>query len=144
LEKKRILVVDDDKSLLKSLAEILESEGYSVDTAETGKEATEKAKSQYYNLAVLDIKLPDMDGTKLLEIVDGHLPRTVKIMITGYPSIENATTAVNLKADGYVIKPVDPDELLKIIREKLKLQEEADLVTEDKVAKWIKTRAEKL
>ena len=88
--KKRILIVDDDKPLLTSLAKILEREGYDVDVAETGKEAIEKSKTQFYHLALLDIKLPDMNGTELLGIIDGHLPKTVKIMITGYPSTENA------------------------------------------------------
>ena len=54
--KKRILIVDDDKPLLTSLTKILEREGYEVDTAETGKEAIEKSKTQFYNLALLDLR----------------------------------------------------------------------------------------
>jgi len=142
LEKKRILVVDDDKSQLKSLAEILRHEGYDVDTAETGKEAIEKSKTQFYNLALLDIRLPDIDGTELLQIIDGHLPKTVKIMITGYPSTENAVKALNLEADAYITKPVEPKQLLETIRKKLERQEKTDKITEEKVAEWIKSRAD--
>ena len=142
MEKKRILVVDDDKSQLKSLAEILRHEGYDVDTAETGKEAIEKSKTQFYNLALLDIRLPDIDGTELLQIIDGHLPKTVKIMITGYPSTENAVKALNLEADAYITKPVEPKQLLETIRKKLERQEKTDKITEEKVAEWIKSRAD--
>jgi DNA-binding response OmpR family regulator len=144
LRKKRILIVDDDESLLESLTKILQVEGYDVETAKTGEEAVEKFKTQLYNLALLDIRLPDMDGTELLKIIDGHIPRTVRIMITGYPSTENAVKALNLQADAYVMKPVDPKELLKTIQERLKEQDEADKVTEEKVTRWIKTRAERL
>ncbi len=144
MEKKRILIVDDDKSLLKSLTEILQTEGYKIDTAETGKEALEKSSAQYYDLALLDIKLPDMEGTELLRTINGHLPETIKIIITGYPSMENAVKALNLRADAYLMKPVNPEELLKTIEQKLKEQDEADQVTEKKVTKWIETRAEKL
>ena len=144
MEKKRILIVDDDKSLLESLTEILKPEGYTIDTAETGKEAIEKCKSQLYNLALLDIKLPDMEGTELLTKLHGTMPRMMKIMVTGHPSTENAVKALNLEADAYITKPVKPEELLKTVERKLKEQDEADQVTEEKVAKWIETRAQKL
>ncbi len=124
MEKKRILVVDDDKSQLKSLTQILRLEDYEVDTAETGHEATDKLKTQLYDLALIDVRLPDMEGTELLKVIDNHVPRTAKIIITGYPSTENADKALNLKADAYIIKPVEPERLLKIIREKLEQQEE--------------------
>jgi DNA-binding NtrC family response regulator len=144
LEKKRILIVDDDRSLLRSLTDILKLEGHEVDIAETGHEAIEKSKTRFYDLALLDIKLPDMEGTELLKMIDGHIPRTCKIIITGYPSTENAVKALNLEADAYLIKPIDPEKLLKIVREKLREQEETDEVTEEKVSKWIETRAQKL
>ncbi len=144
LERKRILIVDDDRPLLKSLAEILKSEGHEIDIAQTGHEAIEKSKTQFYDLALLDIKLPDMEGTELLKIMDDHISKTFKIMITGYPSTENAIKALNLKADAYLIKPIDPGKLLKTVQEKLREREEADKVTEERVGKWIETRAQKL
>jgi len=144
LDNRRVLIVDDDRSLLKSLGEILRTEGYSVDAAETGTEALEKSRSQRYDVALLDIKLPDIEGTELLRLVDGKLPQTIKIVITGYPSTENAVKALNLKADGYIIKPVNPRELLKTMEGKLREQSESENMTEEKVAKWIETRAQKL
>ncbi len=144
MEKKSILIVDDDKAILQSLNDVLRSKGYTVDTAETGGEAIEKSEAQFYNLALLDIKLPDMEGTKLLTKMHRDTPRMMKIMITGYPSLENAVEALNLGADAYIMKPVSPEKLLKVVKEKLKEQEEAVKMSEESVAEWIKSRIRKL
>ena len=143
-KKKSILIVEDDKAIIKSLKDILQSEGYSVDIAENGREAIQKSKEKFFNMALLDIKLPDMEGTKLLTLMHEDLPKMVKIMVTGYPSLENAVEALNLGADAYVIKPIKPEKLLALIKEKLEKQREAEKMTEGKVTKWIKTRARKL
>ena len=143
-EKKSILIVEDDKAIIKSFKDILQSEGYSVDTAETGREAIQKSKAQFYNLVLLDIKLPDMEGTKLLATMHETLPKMVKIMITGYPSLENAVEALNLGADAYIMKPIKPEKLLTLIEEKLEKQSQAEKMTEEKVTDWIKTRARKI
>jgi DNA-binding response OmpR family regulator len=66
MKGKSIIVVDDDEIILRGLKNVLELEGYHVDTAETGRNAVEKSKTRYYNLALLDIKLPDIEGTDLL------------------------------------------------------------------------------
>jgi DNA-binding NtrC family response regulator len=136
--------VEDDKAIIKSLKGILQSEGYSVDTAETGREAIQKSEAQFHNLVLLDIKLPDMEGTKLLTTIHETLPKMIKIMITGYPSQENAVEALNKGANAYIIKPVNPEKLLALIEEKLREQSQAEKMTEDKVTDWIKTRARKL
>jgi DNA-binding NtrC family response regulator len=143
-KKKSILIVEDDKAIIKSLKDILQSEGYSVDTAENGREAIQKSKEKFFNMALLDIKLPDMEGTKLLVTMHENLPKMVKIMITGYPSVENAVEALNRGADAYIIKPVKPEDLLALIEEKLEKQSQAEKMTEEKVVDWIKTRALKL
>jgi two-component system response regulator HydG len=144
VEKKSILIVDDDRTILKSLREILESEGYSVETVETAQEAIERSKTEFYNLALLDIKLPDMEGTKLLKAMHETSPKMVKIMVTGYPALENAVESLNMGADAYLMKPVDPKEMLEVVEEKLKEQEEAKIMSEEKVAQWIETRVKKL
>src|SRR3989337_1393558 len=122
-EKKSILIVEDDKAIIKSFKDILQSEGYSVDTAETGREAIQKSKAQFYNLVLLDIKLPDMEGTKLLTTMHETSPKMVKIMITGYPSLENAVDALNHGAGAHFLKPVKPEKLLALIEEKLEKQD---------------------
>jgi len=144
VEKKRILVVDDDQVVLESLREYLTLKGYDVDTAENGREAIERSKDNYYNLALLDIKLPDMQGTELLIKMHRNTPQMMKIMITGYPTLENAVEALNLGADAYVMKPVNPEKLHRVVEEKLKEQEAAEKMSEDKVVEWIKTRVRKL
>jgi DNA-binding NtrC family response regulator len=87
LEKKRILVIDDDEVVRKNLKAILELEGYHVDTAVTGKEAVDKSNATFYNLALIDIRLPDMKGTQLLTTMRDTVPKMVKIIVTGYPSL---------------------------------------------------------
>jgi len=143
-EKKSILIVDDDEVILKNLKEILRLEGFYVDTAKTAREAIEKSRSQFYNLALLDIKIPDMAGTELLTKMHVDTPRMMKIMITGYPSLENAVKSLNLGADAYIMKPVKPEELMKVVEAKLREQEEAENMTEEKVKEWIETRVRKL
>jgi DNA-binding NtrC family response regulator len=142
LEKKRILIIDDDKAVLGNFKDILELEGYSVDTAETGKEAIEKSNANFYNLALVDIRLPDMEGTQLLTSMRETVPKMVKIIVTGYPSLENAKEAVNKGADGYVVKPIlNIEEFLNTVKEHLKKQKEAQRYSEQKVAEYIETRA---
>ena len=141
MEKKSILVIDDDEIVLDSIAEALRLEGYKVETAETGKEAIEKCKLRFYNLALIDIRLPDMEGTKLLKAMKDTTPKMVKIIVTGYPSLQNATEALNKGADGYVVKPVDIPKLLTTVKEHLQKQEEAGRYSEQKFVDFIETRA---
>jgi DNA-binding response OmpR family regulator len=142
--KPRIIIVEDDENIRKTLSNILQQKGYETDTAKTGKEAEQKAKTNFYNLALLDIKLPDMEGTQLLAKLHENTPKMVKIMVTGYPSLENAMEALNQGADAYVTKPVKPEKLLALIKEKLEEQSQAEKMTENKVTDWIKTRAHQL
>ena len=101
--KKTILVVDDDKSILRTFTRILQKSGYEIDTAETGKEAMEKTENRHYDLALVDIRLPDMDGTDLLAKLKKPLQSTVKIMITGFPSLETGVKALDEGADAYLV-----------------------------------------
>jgi len=142
--KTKILIVEDDENIRKTLKNILEQSGYETDDAKTGLEAEQKAKAKFYNLALLDIKLPDMEGTQLLAKLHETTPKMVKIMVTGYPSLENAMEALNQGADAYVTKPVKPAKLLALIEEKLEAQNQAEKMTENKVTDWIKTRARQL
>jgi DNA-binding response OmpR family regulator len=143
--KKRILVVDDDEAVLKSMARLLDFEGYQVDTAKTGKEAVEKSQLNLYNLALIDIRLPDMEGTALLRAMRDMVPRMVKIILTGYPSTSNAIEAANKGADAYVIKPViDTDDFLRKIKEHLRKQEESEHYDDKKVTDFVKTRLKQL
>ncbi|MFQ6064121.1 MAG: response regulator [Candidatus Bathyarchaeia archaeon] len=142
--KPSILVVDDDSSIRKTLAAILEEKGYDVEAVETGGKAIEKAKSRFYNLALLDIRLPDMDGVELLTEMKETKPKMVKIMLTGYPSLQNAVEALNKGADAYIIKPVDIDKMLATIKDQLNKQRKAQKMTQDQLVQFIETRVQQL
>jgi DNA-binding NtrC family response regulator len=140
----RILIVDDDETIRATMKAILEEEGYTVDLAGNGKEGIQKTNERAYNIALLDIRLPDMEGVQLLKLMKETLPRTRKIMVTGYPSTQNAIEALNKNADAYLIKPVDIEKLLSTIKEQLRLQEEERRFSEEKVAEFIESRVKDL
>jgi DNA-binding NtrC family response regulator len=140
--KARILVIDDDATVRKSLEAVLKEDGYEVDVAGNGKEAIAKSKAKLYNLALVDLRLPDMDGIELLTAMREAVPKMAKIIITGYPSLENAIEAVNRGADAYIVKPYTMEDLLRKIKEQLQKQQEAKKYSEEKVKEFIEARAE--
>jgi two-component system NtrC family response regulator len=144
VETARILVVDDDENIRKVLTTILEEEGYKVDSAETAKEAIEKTKKIFYNMALIDIRLPDMEGIELLTRIRDTVPKMRKIIITGYPTLQNAIAAVNRGANAYILKPFDMEKVLATIKEELKKQEEEKRYSQEKVAEFIETRVREL
>lgn len=144
MERPRILIVDDDDAIRSTVKAILEDEGYFIDVAASGKEAIQKTQETTYNVALLDIRLPDMEGVELLKLMTDHIPRTRKIMVTGYPSIQNAIGSLNKNADAYLIKPVDIEKLLATIKDQLKQQQEEEAFSEKKVADFIESRVKKL
>jgi DNA-binding NtrC family response regulator len=138
--KKTILVVDDDETVLKSMSKYLASKGYGVETATNGREAIEKSEKCFINLAILDIRLPDMDGTELLTSMSETEPKMKKIMLTGYPSLENAAESVNKQADAYILKPVDLKKLFRVIEQKLMEQEQELKMDRKQLVTYIKSR----
>ncbi len=140
----RILVVDDDETIRTTMKAILEDEGYLVDLAATGKEAIQKTQETSYNVALLDIRLPDIEGIELLKLMKDGVPRTRKIMVTGYPSMQNAINALNKNADAYLLKPVDVEKLLITVKEQLKNQRDELKFSEERVAEFIESRVKEL
>jgi DNA-binding response OmpR family regulator len=126
------------------LKAILDEEGYVVDTAVTGGEAIQKAQKTAYNVALLDIRLPDMEGVDLLKLIKDTVPKIRKIMLTGYPSMQNAIAALNKNADAYLIKPIEIEKLLATVKNQLKLQEGERKFSEQKVAEFIESRVKEL
>jgi CheY-like chemotaxis protein/predicted transcriptional regulator len=112
-----ILLVDDDETIRKALSNALQEEGFSVNTAQDGAQALERSRLRFYDLALVDIRLSDMDGIKLLRMLREGNPEIKEIVITGYPSLENAVQAINEGADAYLMKPLNPSDLLAKIRE---------------------------
>jgi two-component system NtrC family response regulator len=143
-ENARILVVDDDENIRTVIVAILEDEGYTVESVGTAKDAMDRTKRKFYNLALIDIRLPDMEGTELLAKIRDTVPRMRKIIITGYPTLQNAIEAVNRRADAYIMKPFDVEKVLQTIREQLKKQGDEAKFSQDKVAEFIETRVKQL
>lgn len=110
-----ILIVDDDTGVRNMLSLVLNDEGYLVESVENGKKAVKICEKSPFEVALIDIELPDMKGTELLNRLRQMQPKMIRIIITGHPSIESAMRAVNERADGYVLKPFEVTELLEMI-----------------------------
>jgi DNA-binding response OmpR family regulator len=123
---------------------ILEDEGYVVDLASTGEEAIQLTMKTTYNIALLDIRLPDIEGVELLKLMRDSVPRTRKVMVTGYPSMQNAIAALNKNADAYLLKPLDNEKLLNLVKEQLDAQANELKFSEQKVAEFIESRVKEM
>jgi len=120
--KESILIVDDDKSTCRSLSLILSKKGYETGTAKTGQEALERVQGRFFNVALLDIMLPDMGGVKLLASLKRMHPDIIVLMVTAYASLETAVQALNEGASAYITKPFNVDSILTTVRDALEKQ----------------------
>ena len=127
-----ILLVDDEKAIRKTLKEILEYEKYKVDEAEDGPSALEKIQNNQYDVVLLDIKMPKMDGLEVLEKAREVAPDTSYIMISGHGNIETAVEATKKGAFDFISKPPDLNRLLITVRNAM---DKTNLVTETKILK---------
>src|SRR4030042_5972021 len=117
-----ILVVDDDHDFLGIIRQILERKGFEVRTVSSAGEALALLKEKFYNAAILDISLPDADGTELLSrIIELH-PDIIAVMLTGHSQVRNAVQSLNRGAFAYLEKPVDPENLISVINRGLEKQ----------------------
>jgi DNA-binding NtrC family response regulator len=119
-KKKTMLVIEDDRSILRVFARVLEKKGYAVVGVENGKDAMEQIKNRCFDAALIDLNLPDMQGTELLTEIQEKSPKTVKIIFTGSPTGEFSENRENENMDAFLVKPVKPEVLLSILDEKLK------------------------
>lgn len=126
----KILVVDDDKSIRKSLRDILEFEKYEVDEAADGLECMVKIKQNSYDIIILDVKMPKMDGMEAIEKIQNLNPDTPVVMISGHGSIDTAVEAVKKGAFDFIQKPPDLNRLLITLRNAV---DKSSLITEKKV-----------
>jgi len=121
-QKESILIVDDDESTCRSLRLIFGKKGYETEIAGTAQEALEKIKKRSFNVTLIDIRLPDMEGTVLLGKLKKVHPEMVCIVITGYASIENTIMAIKLGSNGYFVKPLVMEEVIYRLEEALDKQ----------------------
>ncbi|HPC28393.1 MAG TPA: response regulator [Candidatus Methanomethylicus sp.] len=132
-----ILIIDDDKDVADALGVILERQGYRTKIVHNGQDAIDASKKSNYNVALIDIMLPDISGIDLLKRLNEGVPRIRKIIVTGHATLENAVKAVNMGADAYLMKPVSPNVLLRTIKQQLKKQDQEILVLQKKVKMYI-------
>ena len=119
MASKPILIVDDEPIVRESIRDWLKDAGYEVMTAESGEEALELIEKQDFSIMILDVRLPGKTGIRVLAEVKALKPQIKSIIITAYPSTELAAEAMKLGAVDYLIKPIAPDDLEKLIRETL-------------------------
>lgn len=127
-----ILIIDDEKSIRKTLTEILSYEGYKIDEASDGEEGLKKFSEKTYDVVLCDIKMPKLDGIEFLDKAKGINPDIPVIMISGHGNVETAVEAVKKGAFDYISKPPDLNRLLITLRNALDKQK---LVAETKVLK---------
>jgi DNA-binding NtrC family response regulator len=113
--KNRILVVDDEDALRTVLSSELEGEGYQVASASDGEEAIKILGTQSFDLILLDIKMPNVDGFEVLKFVKQNQPKTKVIMLTGFADLKNAIESKKLGAEDFVSKPYDLVDLLTTV-----------------------------
>lgn len=113
--KNRILVVDDEDALRTVLSSELEGEGYIVQMAGDGDEAIKILEKNSFDLILLDIKMPTVDGFEVLKFVKQHSPTTKVIMLTGFADLKNAIESKKLGAEDFVSKPYDLVDLLTTV-----------------------------
>ncbi|MGB6369369.1 MAG: sigma-54 dependent transcriptional regulator [Thermoanaerobaculia bacterium] len=134
-----ILIVDDEPIVLQSLAAWLRQEGHDVDTAEGAREALQLAANRSYEIAFVDIKMPDIDGLELQSQLASADPELTIIIMTAYASVESAVKALKAGAYDYISKPFNPEELSHLVRratehrslrfENIRLKERLEAIT---------------
>ena len=114
-DKSRILVVDDEEALRTVLSNELAGEGYEVESASDGDEAISKVQNKKFDLLLLDIKMPRVDGFEVLRFIKKTYPAVKVIMLTGFADLKNAIESKKLGAEDFVSKPYDLVDLLTTI-----------------------------
>lgn len=121
-EKIRILVVDDELLIRTALQGILSAQGFEVKVAETGKKALEILTQEFFDLVILDLKLPDSNGLELLKEIKGLFPETGVVIITAYAEVKTAVQAIKDGAFDYLSKPFQEEELLIVLEKFLRFR----------------------
>lgn len=110
-----ILVVDDEPGICRSCRDILARDGWHVETALTGRECIDRTRNKSFAVVVLDLRIPDVGGIKLLEEIHRLHPETSVIIITGYSSVASAVEAMKVGACDYIAKPFTPEQICKAV-----------------------------
>lgn len=114
---RRILLVEDDTTIVIPFQFILESEGYHVDTVSTGRQAIENIGKKEYQVVVLDMKLPDMQGIEVAREIRNKTDEINLIIMTGYPNLVDSIEALDIGISEILLKPINADEFLRTVEE---------------------------
>ena len=118
----KLLLVDDEEAYVNILANRMAKRGFDVTKAMSGTAGIEALRKEEFDVAVLDLKMEDMDGIEVLKVFKHMVPRMPVIMLTGHGSEKTARDGLALGASGYLTKPCDLQELLEQIREAVQSQ----------------------
>ncbi len=131
-QRGKILVVDDEAIVCKSCVKVLVPEGYLTTTTQSGREGIEKGSTGDYDVVIVDLKMPDVDGMQVLQAIKDKQPDVEVIVITGYSAVSTAVEAMKLGAIDYLPKPFTPDELCVVVN---KAMDRRSLVAENRLLK---------
>jgi len=120
MNKPCILVVDDELLIRDLLYDFFTGQGWDIAVAEDGERALDMLRSRKFDLVLSDIRMPQMDGLALNTHVKEELPGLPVVLMTGYPSVETAVSALRGKVDDYIIKPFNINQLYKLVEAKVK------------------------
>ncbi len=112
----RILIADDEEPICTRLQEEFIAEGYAVEAANDGKQALSLSRKSQFDLAIIDIVMPEMDGIAVLKCIKQESPTTKVIMLTGYPNVYHAIESKKHGAEEFMGKPFSIDELKQMVR----------------------------
>lgn len=117
--KVKILIVDDESVVRQAFVRILSSDRCIVEAVDNGADALRKMRDQAFDVVLLDLKMPGMDGMTVLRTIKENWPESEVIIVTGYAAIQTAKESVALGAFDYMAKPVGPDEVINVTNEAL-------------------------
>ena len=140
--KIKLLIVDDEVKFLDSIAQRLELRDFDVTKATNGQEAVDAARNDKFDLALLDLKMPGMDGKEVLRILKGEHKFLEVIILTGHGSVDSAVECTKLGAFGYLPKPYELEDLIEVLKQafetRLKKKFESDQTRMEKLAELAK------
>lgn len=132
MEKAKVLIAEDEEAQRDLLRGFLKKEGYAVEAVSNGREALEKLKADFFDIVLIDYKMPELDGLQTLRQIRGRFPDLPVVMMTAYGTVETAVASMKEGALDYLTKPIDLDELLLIFR---KVLERSSLIKENRELK---------